>query len=36
MEAAIPGEQGVLLVIPEDSFYDQVDNNSDELQRDCA
>lgn len=35
MDVATPGG-GQLLVIPEDSSYDQLDHNFDELQRDCA
>lgn len=35
MEVAVSGEVK-LLVIPETNFCDQLDNNSDELQRDYA
>lgn len=36
MEVAASGEVEKLLVIPETNFCDQLDNNSDELQRDSA
>lgn len=36
MEVAVSGEVKKLLVIPETNFCDQLDNNSDELQRDYA
>lgn len=36
MEAAVSGEVEKLLVIPETNFCNQLDNNSDELQRDDA
>jgi len=36
MEVAVSGEVEKLLVIPETNFCDQLDKNSDELQRDYA